>query len=100
MTDTLNTAIHKPDFAINRTLLLSPNPVQNSCKITLPEPDLKRVDIKIYSLNGVLYKQVKPSRWLSDSMFELSLADLNPGIYLLEVNTDKNYYISKLVKQP
>jgi hypothetical protein len=100
MTDTLNTAIHKPDFAINRTLLLSPNPVQNSCKITLPESNSKRVDIKIYSLNGALHKQVKPSRWLSDSMFELSLADLNPGIYLLEVNTDKNYYISKLIKQP
>jgi len=69
-------------------VLIYPNPVQNELKI---ETDEAIVNIEIFDLLG---KQIIVSKHKN-----IDVSELQKGIYLLKINTDKGSVIEKIIKQ-
>lgn len=70
-----------------------PNPAQDHLNILLPE-GVQEGFLKLYDLAGRLQKQIV----LSAGKYEIELADLHKGIYLIEVSIDRQVFTQKLVK--
>jgi hypothetical protein len=73
---------------------LYPNPAKSGVFLTLPEI-IKKVQIKIYNLQGILVKQ-----FLFDSNRAfVNIADLSPGLYFLNILADNKIYFNKIIKE-
>lgn len=75
-------------------LLLYPNPNTGSFKLALSNPEDGRVLVKIFDLHGkVIYDQSFPHL----KQLDLNLPQAKPGIHLIQVTTDSNQYIKKVL---
>jgi hypothetical protein len=73
------------------SVFLYPNPSQDILNIDIRN-DLTLSGCKIYNQLGQLVLK-------SENRKELSIAELNPGLYELEVSTDKGSVRKKIVKE-
>lgn len=89
------------DFSFSTTILsdasfrkvkakLYPNPVLNTLNIDLPA-SAKLNSVKLYNLLG---KEIRSSQ-----MSSIEISDLNPGIYLVKIQTEQGQFTSKIIKQ-
>jgi hypothetical protein len=73
-------------------LLIRPNPVSNMVNIGMM---YEMEEIAIYSNQGQIVRHETPRA----STIKMDLTDLAPGMYVLQVKTDKGIVSSKLIKQ-
>jgi len=71
---------------------LSPNPVSDILNINSTIGEI--YSIKLYSINGKLYKTYK----CSQKQVELDVTDFKNGIYLLEIQTNSDLLYKKIIK--
>jgi uncharacterized repeat protein (TIGR03803 family) len=70
-----------------------PNPVDT--RLSVEWPDIEEVNIRVFTLTGYMLKKIKSS----SSKVEIELQDVPPGIYLLEVQTDKTVATKRIIKR-
>jgi Zn-dependent metalloprotease/chitodextrinase len=73
-------------------LSLSPNPVRQQMKVTLPQ---NATSLRIISLNGALVRELTTPE--KSNLIDVS--DLQAGMYLLQVQTPEEVYTEKFIKQ-
>lgn len=78
-----------------KNIVLYPNPAVDNLKIYFNDPNGK-YDIKVYSVEGKLVSYLKN---ISGSDYDLSIKDLDNGLYLISVITDNSIFTSKFVKK-
>lgn len=81
-----------PENPGNLPLQVYPNPAGSEVHVVSPSVIQK---IEVYSVNGKLINQLQPFT-LSPT---INLAGLNPGIYLLRIQTNNQLYNRKIVKK-
>jgi len=69
--------------------LIYPNPANGNVHVSSNNQKIK--SIKIYNLKGVFVEEFFTN--------DFSVLNLTPGIYLLNIQTDKSSFVNKLVKQ-
>lgn len=87
-----------PDTTIEQ-ILVYPNPFKNTLQFLMPSGETmgNNVHIFIYSLSGRLMKQ-----WQNipaENRYYLETGSLPGGIYILKVNTSRQTYTQKILKQ-
>lgn len=71
-----------------------PNPFSGSFSVQMPVTDNYRVNV--YDVSG---QKIYVHPAISASDFEIDLSGFKPGMYLLEMQSDKEIYVQKLVKK-
>lgn len=72
-----------------------PNPANNFLYVTLPN-QLSNGILKMYSISGKLVK----SKELSGNLkYNLNLKNVAPGVYVVKIESAKEVYVSKFIKQ-
>ena len=72
---------------------LYPNPISD--KLTVYFPNMASANLKLYSITGQLVKEEKIENHLTD----IDLKTLNPGIYIVQLQTEKAKGVYKIIKQ-
>jgi endonuclease/exonuclease/phosphatase family metal-dependent hydrolase len=73
-----------------------PNPVEDFISFILPIED-KNARVQIHSLDGkVMFESMLAI--LKENPTNLCIMDFHPGVYLIEIQTSKNMYTSRFVK--
>jgi len=75
---------------------LFPNPTSDLVTLQFLEPQTTPVTIQLFHLNG---QQIRTEIALDGSMYSLNLNLLPSGIYLLQIQSEGNLYIEKVVKK-
>ncbi|MFN3405314.1 MAG: cellulase family glycosylhydrolase [Cytophagaceae bacterium] len=75
---------------------LYPNPATDNCYLDF-NGSYDAVELKIFSLNGNIIFEEKISS-LSDARIELPTGELQPGCYLVEVNTNQGKIVKRFLK--
>lgn len=90
----INTSI--TDLGVNSNLHIYPNPTQGSINISVPSRVIgSKAEVSIFKLDGsLMYNQQISSL---DHTIKLSLTDVSKGIYLLQLATDGEQWISKIL---
>lgn len=79
----------------HQSILLYPNPANNSFKITLKDDKHDKIStIEIYNTNGALINSIKNI----NRELNIDVSEYKSGIYLVVVQTDKNIYKYKILK--
>ncbi|WP_162431038.1 S8 family serine peptidase [Christiangramia aestuarii] len=73
-----------------------PNPVNEVMYIKMYSPVMEKMSIKFYNTLGALVKTAQSEG--SDSMIEVPVANLSPGIYFVEIATENARSVKKIVK--
>jgi len=73
-----------------KNVTIYPNPVKD--KLFIESLNNEEKKLYIYDLNGRVVKKVKTNR-------EISVSDLKPGIYLLKIDTNQDFYYEKIIIQ-
>jgi hypothetical protein len=94
--DTLNPP-PPPPVPVFTSIKLYPNPVQDNLIIELPS-NSKRYEMVIYNMLGEIVYRKKQER-LTQFKFSISLGYLSKGTYTVKINTDKEEYRGKVVKE-
>ena len=80
-------------FKMSETCVsLSPNPVSDLLILNSSIGEI--YSIKLYSINGKLYKTYK----CSQKQVELDVTDFKNGIYLLQIQTNSDLLYKKIIK--
>ncbi|WP_297097510.1 T9SS type A sorting domain-containing protein [uncultured Draconibacterium sp.] len=82
------------DISVMDEIELFPNPARNFITLKLPQ-GIQNSNVYLLNLNG----QVIQSFNVNDKQKRLDLSWLTPGVYLLNIQTDKNQMVKKFVKQ-
>ena len=82
--------------ASSNTFLIAPNPTNGHIKIEFAKLINKNVAIQVTNMLGQTV--LSEEAWLEQTI-DLNLQNLPTGTYVLSVETDKERYISKLIKQ-
>jgi hypothetical protein len=82
--------------ASSNTFVIAPNPTNGRIKIEFATLINKNVVLQVTNMLGQTVLRKKA--WLEQSA-DLNLQNLPTGTYVLSVETDKERYISKLIKQ-
>jgi len=86
-------SINETEFSENINLRVYPNPATN--EIIIAVPNNERIEsIKIYNQNGLLVKQIT-----NIDKTNVNISDLYTGVYFIRIDTEKNRYLSKLIKK-
>ena len=73
---------------------VQPNPVEEYFHVFIPdEYKVGEVDIKIYSAQGILMKEIN-----TDGESLIDASQLVPGVYLLEVHGNSSRWVTKIIK--
>lgn len=75
-------------------LVIYPNPVQDVVKIST-----NNASINAITLSDVNGRTIKTSNFNNFNEVELSVSELNSGIYFLNINTEKGFVVKKLIKE-
>ncbi len=76
------------------SLMIYPNPANNSVKVSLTEGMLSRIQLLDYT--GKLIKEISN---ISASTMMIDISSLSDGVYFINVQTDIDAYQLKLIKQ-
>tara|TARA_B110001469_G_C9648945_1_gene330158 strand:- start:6504 stop:9107 length:2604 start_codon:yes stop_codon:yes gene_type:complete len=71
---------------------LSPNPVSDILNIKIAKGEIS--SIKLWSINGKLYDTYN----LNNQAFELDMSNFEDGLYLLQIQTDTESFVKKIIK--
>jgi len=71
---------------------LSPNPVSDKLNIKIDKGEIS--SIKLWSINGKLYDTYN----LNNQAFELDMSNFEDGLYLLQIQTDSEIVVKKIIK--
>jgi hypothetical protein len=84
----------------DQTISFYPNPADENTTLTFLTKDRSQLVLSVYSVTGKLLKTVDKG-WFNPGQYQVSMdiSFLNPGLYLVEVRTDQNPEIFKLVKK-
>ena len=85
-----------PPIGKEEEILLFPNPAQDILQIKFDFPYAGALHWSLYTAEGKLIKQ-RPEYVMKN--FSIHVADLNPGMYLLELKTDTGRTMKKFFKQ-
>jgi hypothetical protein len=75
---------------------IHPNPVINNCVIELPFKSNELILVKIYNVQG---KIVSVQKFDPITKVEINLNNIEPGIFLIQVNQEKKSSTQKIIKQ-
>ncbi len=81
----------------NNTLKVYPNPFDDIIQIELSKSYTEPLTIEVYNLQG--QRMLKQSLANIDLRTSLNLSNIVSGVYILEVSTNKQQYIVKVIKQ-
>ena len=90
----LNTSIEGKEFV---TLQVAPNPTQTSVWLQLPTELQNRQDVSLRLLN-LQGQWVKTWQLENTARQNLSLEEVKPGMYLLQIEGESTMYFAKIVK--
>jgi len=85
-----------PMVAQDNHMILMPNPVADFIQLQLDEP-VENAVIAIYDLTGKKLLEIQEAR-LSDNETIIHVAGLEPGLYILTLKTEYQYYNNKFIK--
>lgn len=83
-----------PNLPIKKELFIFPNPASSFINIEPVLSNETNLQLKIFSTSGQLL-MVNNS---ASSFDPIEISHLEPGLYIVEIKTNKNYYRSKLIK--
>jgi len=76
------------------------NPFTNQLSIQLTTPSAGSIDIRLFDIIGKeMYHSTAAANTSSLINLDLSQKNLSPGVYILEVNTNNERHVAKVVKQ-
>lgn len=84
--------INESEFNVSEELSIYPNPASETININLKNNEIINT-IKIFNQNGQLVKQITKA----ENMI-LNISELTAGIYFLRIDTEKNKYLGRLIK--
>jgi len=79
----------------SKNLVIFPNPTNGRFQVILDSEIHLEARLRVYDMNGLLVYDMS----LSQSVLELDLSKLSPGIYHISVTNGNEYYHSKLINQ-
>ena len=79
-------------FQYGNFVSLAPNPVSDKLKINSPKGKIST--IQLWSVNGKLYDTYNPN----NQQFELDMSNFENGLYLLQIQTDTESFVKKIIK--
>jgi hypothetical protein len=79
-------------FQYENFVSLAPNPVSDKLKINIAKGKIST--IKLWSVNGKLYDTYT----LNNQQFELDMSNFENGLYLLQIQTDTESFVKKVIK--
>jgi hypothetical protein len=76
-----------------------PNPFTDHCYLELPVQSAREIEVTIFNCNGTIVRhtEIITSKW--QERVDLDSGDLPPGIFILQLSTDKESRRIKLVSQ-
>ncbi|MDX1760650.1 MAG: T9SS type A sorting domain-containing protein, partial [Christiangramia sp.] len=84
------------DDVLEESWKVHPNPVNETMYIKMYRPVMEKMNIKFYNTLGALVKTAQSEG--SDSMIEIPVPNLSPGIYFVEIATENARSVKKIVK--
>ena len=84
------------DSQLDASWKVHPNPVNDIMNIKMYAPVMENMNINFYNALGMLIKSAQSAG--SDSMIEIEVSDLTPGIYYVEMVTENAKSVKKIVK--
>jgi hypothetical protein len=89
------------DQLLNANITLAPNPATDLLRVEATLADQQQADaqLRILALTGQVLQQVPVGLFNGSIHTELSVMDLSPGMYLLELNVDGRIRTERFVKQ-
>ena len=91
--DTANAIL--PKQLNKKNIICFPNPCFSQVSILIPEP-IKMANINIYNIQGKCIK-IKNNVKINNSTIKTDLRGIKPGVYLLQLQTEKNNYSTKII---
>lgn len=76
-----------------------PNPFSDHCYLSLPAPSAREIELIIFNCNGTIVRHIELTNKTSQERVKLDFGKLPPGIYILQLNTQKESRRIKLVSQ-
>lgn len=84
------------DFSYDHEIKIYPNPTQDLIHIDFSHRFAERCELKLYNLDGSLLKK----EYFFEEQKKINLADLPPGIYLLQLKIGEESYQQKVILMP
>ncbi|WP_224488735.1 S8 family serine peptidase [Robertkochia flava] len=84
------------DAQLDASWKVHPNPVDDIMNIRMYSPVMESMDINFYNALGMLIKSAQSDG--SDGTIEISVSDLTPGVYYVEMVTANAKSVKKIVK--
>lgn len=72
-------------------VIIAPNPMDESFKLTFSSLSWTPIDISIYDVNGRVVKTLSPVKVLGQYSLEIDMSDLDAGMYNLVMNNGRLY---------
>ncbi len=98
-TDTLNSSLLEIGLAIH-TIMVSPNPVTDNCKVSVKMQKSELANIEIVSINGIVLLRKGQMLYSGKNEFSLDLEQLKPGIYFISIKNSSERLTAKLIINP
>ena len=90
----LISSINGTEFKTSKELSVYPNPANEQISVSLQTNEPIRT-LKIYNQNGQLVQLINSKA----NIETINISNLTGGIYYLRIDTDKNFYLGKLIKK-
>ncbi len=81
-------------FKDESEIILAPNPIDSDARITFFSNTETAYSINVYEANGRLLKSVTGITSLGNNQLNMSMVDLNLGIYFISITTEEKVYKS------
>ena len=95
-----NIIIVEAKHTSSNEIKIAGNPVNDKLTLILRESSKQLVDLKVYNLSGVTVLSQKITRSERSNIVSVTLSsNINPGIYVVEVNDGMEKQTAKFVKQ-
>jgi hypothetical protein len=90
----------KPKTKLDDNIRIIENPVRDRLSFNYYSAEVQQTAIKIYSLTGKILVSQKISSFKGNNLITIPLSSgFNPGMYVIEINTDIISQTAKFVKQ-
>ncbi len=90
----------KSKTSLDDNIRIMENPVRDKLYFNYNSTKVQEADIKVYSLTGKILVNQKISSFKGNNLITIPLSSgLTPGMYVLEINTDRLNQTAKFVKQ-
>ena len=84
---------------MDNSLHITPNPVTNTCTVTVSLPTPTLASIEIYSAAGLKVQSMEKLLNTGENSIEFDVHTLAPGSYFVVINTLNKQFTAKFIKQ-